>query len=280
MSPSLAILRRQPTSETARTGGRGEQRAGGERQRSGECDDGRIRRRGLAAAHPGGAGPGTGRPRAGRRRGRRRLRRRAAFAADVAIADGVIAGVGDYPMRAETDRRRRQDRRPVVHRRPRPHSRARSSGSPSSPARSFRAAPARSSPIPHEIANVAGLPGIAALRDGGRRTAAARPLHRSLLRPGQRQRESRRRLRRRRDRRGRSPGRRRVGLGELMNFPGVLAGDAEIAAKLGRRRSAGGATATRPVCADAPCRRTPGPVPAPTTNRPRSTRRGRSCGPG
>jgi adenine deaminase len=92
---------------------------------------------------------------------------------------------------------------------------------------------------PHELANVAGLPALIALREAAR----GLPLHIRFTAPSCVPASA-----------NESPGARfgveeitevlswpeTVGLGELMNFPGVIAGDAEIAAKLrvsaGRRR--------------------------------------------
>lgn len=92
---------------------------------------------------------------------------------------------------------------------------------------------------PHELANVAGLPALTALREASR----GLPLHLRFTAPSCVPASAHE-----------SPGARfgvdeiaevlswpeTVGLGELMNFPGVIAGDAEIAAKLrvsaGRRR--------------------------------------------
>ena len=152
------------------------------------------------------------------------------FGADVAIADGVIAGVGDYPNATE---------------------RIDVSGKIVAPAfidahvhtesalvwitEFARAVVARGTGTvvtdPHEIANVAGLAGIEALREAARglpldvrftvpSCVPASPhespgavfgvgeIERALAWPET------------------------VGLGELMNFPGVLAGEEEIAAKL------------------------------------------------
>jgi adenine deaminase len=92
---------------------------------------------------------------------------------------------------------------------------------------------------PHELANVAGLPALTALREASR----GLPLHLRFTAPSCVPASA-----------NESPGARfgveeiaevlswpeTVGLGELMNFPGVIAGDPEIAAKLrvsaGRRR--------------------------------------------
>jgi adenine deaminase len=92
---------------------------------------------------------------------------------------------------------------------------------------------------PHELANVAGLPALAAVRDAAR----GLPLHLRFTAPSCVPASA-----------NESPGARfdvpeiaevlswpeTVGLGELMNFPGVLSGDNQIAAKLevssGRRR--------------------------------------------
>ena len=131
---------------------------------------------------------------------------------------------------------------------------------------------------PHEIANVAGLMGMEAMR------AAARglPLGVFLTTPSCVPASS-----------WESPGAEFgpaemaemlrwpecIGLGELMNFPGVLAGDDDIAAKLAISE-AGAATATRRVFAVRRCRRTWERVPARITNRRRLAKGGKSCAPG
>ena len=130
---------------------------------------------------------------------------------------------------------------------------------------------------PHEIANVAGLPGMEAMR------AAARGLPLAVFfttpscvpaSPWE------------------SPGAEFgpaemaemlkwpecVGLGELMNFPGVLAGD-EVS-PLSWPSPRAGATATRRVSAVRSYRRTWEPAPVQITNRRRSSKRGKSCAPG
>lgn len=160
------------------------------------------------------------------------------YTADVALADGVIAGIGSYPWA---------------------HEQLDVSGSWVAPAfidahihtesalvwlPEFARAvvPHGTGAIvtdPHEIANVAGLPGMEAMREAARGLPLGVYFTVPSCVPASR---------------WESPGAtfgpdemermlswdESVGLGELMNFPGVLAGDAEIAAKLavsrGRRR--------------------------------------------
>ena len=68
-----------------------------------------------------------------------------------------------------------------------------------------------------------------------------------------------------------------LGLGELMNFPGVIGGDEHVLDKVRAAHGGGPATATRHACAAKPSTRTCRRSSAPTTS-PRSTKRGwRSC---
>ena len=168
------------------------------------------------------------------------------YQADVAIADGVIAGVGSYP---------------------RWHRSGSTSPASGSPRRSSTRHVHTESALvwlpefaravvphgtgavvtdPHEIANVAGLPGMEAMRGGRARTAARHLLHGAVLRTRQPLGITRGGLRTGRDRRRCCAWPESVGLGELMNFPGVLAGDDDIAAKLAVSAGRTRATATRP----------------------------------
>jgi len=160
------------------------------------------------------------------------------FEADVAIADGAIAGVGRYPAAKE-----RIDVEGKVVAPSFIDAHVHTESSLVWITEFARAVVPRGTGAvvtdPHEIANVAGLPGVAALRQGAR----GLPLHVAFTAPSCVPAS-----------RHESPGAdfgvaeiaemlawpETAGLGELMNFPGVLAGDEEIAAKLaasvGRRR--------------------------------------------
>lgn len=158
--------------------------------------------------------------------------------ADVAISDGVIAGVGSYP--------RATLRIDVTGKVVAPSFIDAHMHTESSllwlPEFARAVVPHGTGAVvtdPHEIANVVGLPGMAAFRAA----AAGLPLHIRFTVPSCVPAS-----------RHETPGAvfgpaeiaealawpESVGLGELMNFPGVLAGDADIAAKLaasaGRRR--------------------------------------------
>lgn len=152
------------------------------------------------------------------------------FRADVAIADGVIAGVGEFPSAHQVIEVAGKTVAPSfidahVH-----------TESSLVWINEFARAviPHGTGAIvtdPHEIANVAGLPGISAIRE----SAAGLPLRVVFTVPSCVPASPHE-----------SPGAEfglaeiaaalawpeSVGLGELMNFPGVLAGEAEIAAKL------------------------------------------------
>ena len=158
------------------------------------------------------------------------------FQADVAIADGVIAGVGDYPQGHEVIDVTGKTIAPSfidahVH-----------TESSLVWINEFARAvvPHGTGAIvtdPHEIANVAGLPGINAIRE----SAAGLPLRVRFTVPSCVPASA-----------NESPGAVLgapevetalawpdvVGLGELMNFPGVLAGDAELFAKVAAARAA------------------------------------------
>lgn len=158
------------------------------------------------------------------------------FQADVAIADGVIAGVGDYPEGREVIDVTGKTIAPSfidahVH-----------TESSLVWINEFARAvvPNGTGAIvtdPHEIANVAGLPGINAIRE----SAAGLPLRVRFTVPSCVPASA-----------NESPGAVLgapevetalawpdvVGLGELMNFPGVLAGDAELFAKVAAARAA------------------------------------------
>ena len=165
---------------------------------------------------------------------------------DVAIADGWIAGLGDY----EGARGRRRGR---------PLRRARASSTRTCTSSRSKLLPDEFARLvlplgttavvadPHEIANVLGTDGVHWLLDALRRPAARRLLHGLVVRA--RRRSSSRRAARS------SPGdlegllrRRRVlGLAEMMNFPGVISGDAAELAKLALP-GAPTSTATRRAC--------------------------------
>ena len=160
------------------------------------------------------------------------------YQADVAIADGVIAGIGAYPEgRERIDARGRWIAPAFID--AHVHTESALAWLPEFARAVIPHGTGAIVTDPHEIANVAGLPGLEAMR------AAARDLPLGVFFtvpscvPASR---------------WESPGAtfgpdeiaamlawpESVGLGELMNFPGVLSGDDDIAAKLavsaGRRR--------------------------------------------
>ena len=132
---------------------------------------------------------------------------------------------------------------------------------------------------PHEIANVLGTDGVHWLLDACRDLPLDVYFMASSSVPASTFESPRRPL---------TPGdleallrRRRVlGLAEMMNFPGVVAGDQHELAKLAPRRRRRTSTATRRACSARRSTRTPPPGSAPTTRRSRSRRDASGCGPG
>src|SRR4051812_38943350 len=195
---------------------------------------------------------------------------------DVAIVDGVIAGVGHYPL---SSKRVALDGAIVAPSFIDAHIHM-ESALVWLPEFARAVVPHGTGAVvtdPHEIANVAGLPGLEAMR------AAARdlPLSVYFTVPSCVPASS-----------WESPGAtfgpaeiermlawpECVGLGELMSFPAVLAGDGDIAAKLavshGRRRDGHGPGLSGPGL-----QATSVPAPVPTTSRRLWVKRERNCGP-
>ena len=199
------------------------------------------------------------------------------FDADVAIADGVIAGVGSYPQA--------QERLDVTGRWVCPSFIDAHVHTESAlvwlPEFARAVVPHGTGAVvtdPHEIANVDGLAGMEAMRAAARglplgiyftvpSCVPASPWESAGAEFG--------------------PAEMAemlgwpecVGLGELMNFPGVLAGDDDIARKLAAS-AADAATGTLPACVAPHSRRTWGRAPVRIMNRRRLTKRGKSCAPG